>query len=115
MSSTLRTDSLVFCLHDLPGHGMDIIIVFNATRSKFQLKDRVPIVVVEFLIVKYRICCIDVGLGQGNFLCLFQSDVGGRLAVFGISRVIIILVDGHDTGGKAQAFYGFLRAGAHIR
>ena len=93
---------------------MDIVIVLNAVCGEFQLKDRGPIVVVEFLIVEYRVRRIDVGLGQRNLLRFLQRDVGGRLAVFDISRVIIIVVNGYDTGRKAQPFHCILGAGAHV-
>ena len=69
---------------------------------------------VEFLIVKYRVRCIDIRLGKRNFLCLFQRDVGGRLVVFGIGGIIVVVVNGHDAGGKLQSPDRFLRAGAHI-
>ena len=101
-------------LHDLPRHGVDIVIILNAARGKFQLEDRGPIVMVEFLIVKYRVRCIDIRLGKRNFLCFFQCDVGGRLAVFGIGGIIVIVINSHDTRRKVQAFHRLLGAGAYI-
>ena len=69
---------------------------------------------VKFLIIEYRVCNIDICLGQSNFLCFFQSNIGRRFAVFRVGRVIIIIVNGHDIGRKAQSFHRLPGAGAHI-
>ena len=104
----------MFRPYHLACNGMNIVFILISVGSKFQLKNRGPVVVVEFLIVEYCVRSRDVGLGQRNFLRLFQGNVGGRLSVFGISRVVIIAVNGYNAGSKAQPFYGFLGAGAHI-
>ena len=102
-------------LDNLAGDRVDVILVLVPVRHELQLKNRGSVIVVEFLIVKYRVRCIDIRLGKRNFLCFFQRDVGGRLAVFGIGGIIVIVVNGHDAGGKLQSLDRFLRAGAHIR
>ena len=102
-------------LDNLAGNRVDVILVLVPVRHELQLKNRGSVVVVEFLIVKHRVRCIDIRLGKRNFLCFFQRDVGGRLAVFGIGGIIVIVVNGHDAGGKVQPFHLFLCTGAHIR
>ena len=104
----------MFRLDNLAGDRVDVILVFIPVCHEFQLKNRGSVIVIEFLIVKYRVRCIDIRLGKRNFLCFFQCDVGGRLAVFGIGGIIVIVVNGHDAGGKLQSLDRFLRAGAHI-
>ena len=105
----------MFRLDNLAGDRVDVILVLVPVRHELQLKNRGSVIVVEFLIVKYRVRCIDIRLGKRNFLRLFQRDVGGRLAVFGIGGIIVIVVNGHDAGGNLQSLDRFLRAGAHIR
>ena len=105
----------MFRLDNLSGNRVDVILVFIPVRHELQLKNRGSVIVVEFLIVKYRIRCIDIRLGKRNFLCFFQRDVRRGLAVFGIGGIIIIVVNGHDAGGNLQSPDRFLRAGAHIR
>ena len=51
---------------------------------------------IKFFIIENGIGSFDTRLGQGNFLRFFQRNVGGRLAIFGISRVVIIVVNGHN-------------------
>ena len=104
----------MFRLDNLAGDRVDVILVLVPVRHEFQFKNRGSVIVVEFLIVKYRVRCIDIRLGKRNFLCFFQRDVGGRFAVLSVGRIIVIVVNGHDTGGKLQSPYRFLRAGAHI-
>ena len=70
---------------------------------------------IKFLIVEYCVCRIDVCLSQGNFLCFLQGNVGRRLSVLGIGRIVIIVVNGYDAGRKVQPFHSLLRTGAHIR
>ena len=104
----------MFRLDNLAGDRVDVILVLVPVRHEFQFKNRGSVIVVEFLIVKYRVRCIDIRLGKRNFLRLFQRDVGGRFAVLSVGRIIVIVVNGHDTGGKLQSPDRFLRAGAHI-
>ena len=99
-------------LHHLAGGGVDIVFVFDSVGNKFQLKNRGAVVVVKFPVVKHRVRAVHVCLGQGDFLGLFQGDVGGGLAVLRISRVVIAAADGHHAGG--QLFHRRLGAGAHI-
>ena len=104
----------MFRLDNLSGDRVNVILVLVPVRHELQLKNRGSVIVVEFLIVKYRVRCIDIRLGKRNFLRLFQRDVGRRLAVFGIGGIIVIVVNGHDAGGNLQSPDRFLRAGAHI-
>ena len=96
----MRADGSVFRLYNIPRHRMNVIFVFVSVSGKFQLKDRGPIIMIKFLILKYRIRCIDIRLSQGNFLCLLQSDIGRWLSVFGISRVIIVVANCHNIRSK---------------
>ena len=96
MVSNLRANSPVFCLHNLPGHSMDIVIILSAVYGEFQFKNRGSVIVIEFLVVEHCALDFDIRLGKRNFLCLLQSDVGGWLSVFGISRVVVIVVNGYD-------------------
>ena len=79
---------------------MNVIFILISVRSEFQLKDWGSIVMIKFFIIEYRVRSFDICLGKRDLLRLFQSDVGRRLTVFGISGVVIVIIDGHDTGGK---------------
>ena len=101
-------------LDNLAGYRVDVILIFVPVCHELQLKNRGSVVVVEFLVVKHRVRCVDIRLCKRNFLRLFQRDVGGRLAVLSVGGIIVIVVNGHDAGGKLQSPDRFLRAGAHI-
>ena len=100
--------------YNLSGHGMNIVFILIPVRSKFQFKNRGSVIVVELPVIKYRVRSVDIRLGKCDFLRFLQSNIGRRLTVFGISRVIIVAIDGHDAGRKIQPFHRFLGADAHI-
>ena len=92
-----------------------IVFVFIAIGGELQFKNRGPVVVVELLVIKHGVFCRNVGLGQGNLLRFFQGDVGGGLPALCICGVVIVAVNGHNPGRKADLFDHRLGAGAHIR
>ncbi len=55
---------------------------------------------IKLFIIENGIGGFDTCLGQGNFLCFFQRNVGGRLAVFSISRVVIVIINGFNARRK---------------
>ena len=69
---------------------------------------------IKLFVIKYGIFRIDIGLSQSDLLGLFQSDITGWLPFSGIIRVIVILINGHNTGRKVQRLYRILRAGTQI-
>ena len=75
---------------------MNVIFIFIPIRSEFQFKNRGSVIVVELPVIEYRVRSVDIRLGKCDFLRFLQSDIGRRLTVFGISRVIIVVVNGHD-------------------
>ena len=55
---------------------------------------------IKLFIIKNGIGRFNTCLSQGNFLCFFQSNVRGRLAVFSISRVVIVIINGYNARRK---------------
>ena len=104
----------MFRPEDFPGYGVDIILIFDAVCHEFQFKHRRTVVVVKLLIFKHSIGCADIGLGQRDFFCLFQGNIGRFSSIFDISWVVIVVVNGHNARGKAQSLHRILGAGAHI-
>ena len=101
-------------VEDDPVQGIDIIFVFFSVGGKFQFKNGFAVVVVEFPVVKNGIGGIHACVCEGDLLCLFQGDIRGRGAVSCIIRIIVVIINGHDAGGKAEILHGFPGAGADL-
>ena len=103
-----------FRLKDGPVHGVHVVFIFHAAGGKFQLKNGGSVVVVKFPVVKNGVCRVYACVGKGDFLSLFQSDVGRRRTVSGIVRVIVVIVNGHNAGGEMQVLHRVLSACGHF-
>ena len=95
-------------------HGVHVVFIFHAAGGKFQLKNGGSVVVVKFPVVKNGVCRVYACVGKGDFLSLFQSDVGRRRTVSGIVRVIVVIVNGHNAGGEMQVLHRVLSACGHF-
>ena len=90
----------MLCLQNLAGYCVHVIFVLYAVRGEFQFKNGSSVVVVEFLVVEYSVSCADICLGQSDFLCLLQSDIGRELFCCGVGRIVVVIVNGYDIGGQ---------------
>ena len=57
---------------------------------------------VKFPLHKNSIRSAHIGLGQGNFFCFVQQNIVGRISIFSVARIIIILLYGYNPRGKVQ-------------
>ena len=104
----------MFCFQHFSGHCIHVILIFDAICCKLQLEKGSSVIVVKFPVIENSIGCADICLSKSDFLGLLQSNIGRRSIRAGISRIIVLIIDGDDLRSKAQVLNRVPGACAHI-